>query len=144
MKTAITSLLVGFLFAIGLGISGMTQPARVVSFLDLFGEWNPSLLFVMIGALAVHTILFRLITKRSSPIFSDKFQIPKRKDVDAKLLVGSALFGIGWGLVGYCPAPAIVATATFTQAPIIFVTSLLIGMLLYRFQEHLRSQSTSL
>lgn len=128
MKSSLAALIVGFVFAIGLGLSGMTDPANVVSFLDIFGDWNPSLIFVMGGALVVHTLLYRLITKRPSPVFASDFRIPKRRDIDRRLLVGSVLFGIGWGLAGYCPAPAITSLASLTLSPTVFVVSMLLGM----------------
>lgn len=131
MKSALAALIVGFIFAIGLGLSGMTNPNNVVSFLDVFGNWNPSLIFVMGGALVVHTILFRLITKRPSPIFASQFHIPKRRDIDRKLIFGSVLFGTGWGLAGFCPAPAITSLASLSTAPVIFVLSMLIGMAIF-------------
>lgn len=128
MKSQISSLLVGFLFAIGLGVSGMTNPEKVVSFLDIFGNWDPSLVFVMGGALFIHIIFYKFIMKRSSPLFSTQFHIPDRRDINARLITGSMLFGIGWGLVGYCPAPAITSLASMTLNPVIFVISMLAGM----------------
>ncbi len=135
MKSQISSLFIGFLFAIGLGISGMTQPEKVVSFLDVFGNWNPSLIFVMCGALIVHTALYRFILKRSSPLFASKFQIPTRRDIDSRLIGGSLLFGLGWGLAGYCPAPAITSLSSMTISPFVFVSSMLVGMILFIFLE---------
>lgn len=141
MKSAIAALLIGFIFALGLGISGMTNPANVVSFLDIFGNWNPSLIFVMGGALVVHAILFRLITKRSSPILASEFLIPKRRDIDRRLIFGSMLFGLGWGLVGYCPAPAITSLAALKLPPVVFVLSMLIGMSLFLVVDRLGSRA---
>ena len=131
MKSLVSSLLIGFLFAIGLGVSGMTKPEKVVSFLDIFGNWDPSLICVMGGALLVHILLNKLIMKRSTPVFSSKFHIPNRRDINSKLIIGSTLFGIGWGLVGYCPAPAITSLSSMTLNPIVFVISLLVGMALF-------------
>ncbi len=105
MKNVI-SLLVGFVFAIGLGVSGMTQVHVVRGFLDITGDWNINLLGVMAGAIAVHSLLFLLIKKRTSPLLDTKFHLPTKKDIDVHLLAGAALFGIGWGIAGVCPAPA--------------------------------------
>jgi uncharacterized protein len=143
VKTSISALIVGFIFAIGLGLSGMTNPKNVVSFLDVFGDWNPSLVFVMGGALLVHMVFFRVITKRASPLFASQFQIPNRRDIDKRLIVGSMLFGIGWGLAGYCPAPAITSLASFTAPPIIFVLSMLVGMSLFTLIDKRTSKKTA-
>jgi uncharacterized membrane protein YedE/YeeE len=129
---SLTTFIVGFIFAIGLGVGGMTLPERVVSFLDIFGEWNPSLLFVMGGALLVHSFAYRWIVRQPSPLLAEKFDIPRRKDISFRLVMGAAFFGLGWGLVGYCPAPAIVALATLRSEPILFVVSMLVGMFAFR------------
>ncbi len=135
MKSQISSLFLGFLFAIGLGISGMTQPEKVVSFLDIFGNWNPSLIFVMCGAVIVHAALYKFILKRPAPLFATKFQIPNQKDVNSRLIIGSMLFGLGWGVAGYCPAPAITSLSSMTLGPIVFVISMLFGMSISIFLE---------
>lgn len=128
MKFNLAALAVGFIFAIGLGLSGMTNPANVVSFLDVFGNWNPSLIFVMGGALVVHVILFRIIIRRPSPVLSPEFHIPQNRDIDRPLVVGAILFGTGWGLAGYCPAPAITSLASLQVSAVVFVLSMLVGM----------------
>lgn len=128
---AVSAFIVGIIFAIGLGFGGMTRPTNVIGFLDIFGDWNPSLLFVMMGALAVHIAFYRLIRKRSSPLFETEFHIPLTKSIDIRLIGGAALFGIGWGLGGYCPAPAIVSLVTLHQEAVIFVASMLTGMLMF-------------
>lgn len=97
----------GLLFGLGLAVSGMTDPARVLGFLDLAGQWDPTLMFVLGGAVVTSFFGYRLVFKRSAPMIGDRFQLPTRRDLDARLLAGSALFGIGWGLSGYCPGPAI-------------------------------------
>ena len=135
MRTNISSLLIGLIFAIGLGISGMTNPERIIGFLDIFGDWNPSLIFVMLGALAVHAPLYRMIRKTPAPIFAKTFQVPIRTDITFQLILGSILFGIGWGLIGYCPAPAITAMASLSLKPILFVGAMLVGMMIYRSLE---------
>ncbi len=132
-KNAVVSFVVGFIFAIGLGVSGMTQPAKVIGFLDLFGNWDPSLIFVMAGAIAVHFILFKLATKRESPMFSTQWDIPNKKEITPALIVGSMMFGAGWGLGGFCPGPAITSLASFESRPFIFVLSMIAGMFLFRF-----------
>ncbi|WP_201244253.1 DUF6691 family protein [Halochromatium salexigens] len=96
----------GTLFAVGLGVSGMTLPQKVIGFLDLGGHWDPSLAFVMAGSAGVYLLFYRWIKQRSSPLFDTEFHIPTRHDIDQRLLVGAALFGVGWGLVGLCPVPA--------------------------------------
>lgn len=132
MITLLTSLVVGFIFAIGLGVSGMTQPQKVVGFLDLFGTWDPSLIFVMAGAIAVHFVTYKLIRKRKSPLFAADWQVPAKKDITPALVIGATLFGVGWGLAGYCPGPAITSLASFEQRPFIFVASMLVGMILFK------------
>lgn len=125
----------GILFALGLGVSGMTEPAKIISFLDIFGAWDPSLIFVMVGAIGVNAILHRLITKRPSPLFEPQFYLPTKKALDKKLLFGSALFGIGWGTSGLCPGPGIAATTTGNYYPLIFVAFLIGGMMIVKMIE---------
>ncbi len=105
MKQSLVSLVVGFIFALGLGISGMTQPQKVIGFLDVFGHWDVSLMFVMIGAIFVHLIIHRLFSKRKSPLFSEKWHLPTKKEITPSLIIGSALFGFGWALAGYALGP---------------------------------------
>ena len=124
-----------FLFGLGLAISGMTMPEKVIGFLDIFGDWDPSLMMVMIGAIAVHAISYRLILKRPSPLFSEHFQIPSLKSIDKKLMLGSALFGFGWGLGGFCPGPAVVSLIAQQSTAIIFVASMVVGMAIFRIFE---------
>lgn len=119
----------GALFAVGLAISGMTKPSKVVAFLDLAGDWEPSLAFVMIGAIAVHFVAYRLILRRSSPLFDTKFHLPTRKDIDSRLVAGAALFGIGWGLGGFCPGPALVTAGGGALGALVFVAGMTMGML---------------
>jgi uncharacterized membrane protein YedE/YeeE len=132
MKNGLAALVVGFVFAIGLGISGMTQPQKVVGFLDLFGNWDPSLIFVMVGGIIVHFATYRLIRKRKSPLLSTDWHVPTKKEITPALVAGSLLFGIGWGLGGFCPGPAITSLASFESRPFIFVISMLVGMFLFR------------
>ena len=119
---------VGALFAVGLVLSGMTQPSKVIGFLDPVHGWDPSLLFVMAGAVLVHAILFRTIRQRVRPWFDAEFHLPTRRDFDAPLVVGAAVFGIGWGLGGLCPGPGIVAAASGSISGVAFVLAMLAGM----------------
>lgn len=126
---------VGFLFALGLGVAGMTQPQKVVGFLDLFGNWDPSLIFVMIGAIAVHFISYLFAKKRSSPLLSTQWHLPTRRELTPSLMVGAGLFGVGWGLGGFCPGPAFTTLASLEARPVVFVISMLVGMALFNFAE---------
>lgn len=133
MKTLMVSFFVGFLFAIGLGISGMTQPEKVIGFLDIFGNWDPSLMFVMIGAIGVHLFAYLfIIKKKSTPILSAEWHLPKHSKITKSLVIGSLLFGFGWGLAGYCPGPSIVSAVTLNEGVLVFVLSMIFGMVLYR------------
>jgi uncharacterized protein len=126
--TIIATFITGFLFGLGLVVSGMTNPAKVQNFLDVFGAWDASLLFTMGGAVVTTAIGFWLVFKRQRPMFSQVFHIPSAADIDGRLIVGSALFGIGWGLVGYCPGPAITALPFGGAPTLTFVVSMLAGM----------------
>lgn len=137
MLKVITALLSGFIFAIGLGISGMTQPQKVVAFLDLFGVWNPSLAFVMIGAIGTHGFFYFIFRKKFSPILDSKFYLPYAKDIDFKLVTGSVLFGVGWGLGGFCPGPAITSLASGSQTVLTFVASMVVGMFIFKLTQRL-------
>ncbi len=118
----------GALFGAGLVVSGMTQPARIVAFLDPLGGWDPSLAFVMGGAMLVYAVAHALIRRRSRPWFDARFHVPSRTDLDAPLVIGAAVFGIGWGLGGLCPGPSIVAAAGGSTAALGFVLAMLAGM----------------
>ena len=132
MKTshghALGAFLAGLLFGVGLVLSGMTQPQKVLGFLDVFGRFDPSLLLVMGGAVGVHALMYHLITRRNSPLFASTFALPTRRDVDARLLLGAAIFGVGWGLGGYCPGPSIVSLASGASPVVAFVLAMLVGM----------------
>ena len=132
MKNNVAALIVGIIFAVGLGIAGMTRPEKILGFLDVLGKWDASLAFVMVGAISVHAIAYRLIRRRSSPLFSTQFHVPTSKDLTPSLIIGSFIFGVGWALAGYCPGPAVAAVASFQFRPILFVFSMLGGMLLFR------------
>ena len=132
MNAIISSFIAGLLFAIGLGVSGMTQADKVIGFLNVPGGWDPSLAFVMGGGIAVHFVLFRFILRRESPVFGEHFGIPTRTDIDARLVGGSALFGIGWALGGYCPGPGLVSLGGGSAAAFTFVAAMTAGMLLFQ------------
>lgn len=132
------ALVTGLLFALGLGISGMTQPHVVRSFLDVFGNWDLSLMGVMIGAIGIHAVAYRFIIKRPSPILDVTFQIPTKKSIDWRLILGAALFGLGWGWTGICPGPGIVSLASGEMAFYYFVGSMLLGMKVFQFLDRKR------
>jgi len=129
----IISLTAGIIFGIGLAVSEMVNPAKVLAFLDLFGDWDPSLAFVMIGALIVSSPLFHLIKNKEKPLFTDSFNYSKNKDINNRLIIGSSLFGAGWGLGGLCPGPAISSVALLNINSIIFVFAMFIGFYLVKF-----------
>lgn len=103
MKPNVAAFGTGALFAVGLAVSGMTKPSKVIGFLDIAGAWDASLAFVMVGAIAVHFVAHRVVMRRPSPLFDEEFHLPTRKDLDVRLILGAALFGVGWGLGGFCP-----------------------------------------
>lgn len=129
MPLILISLVCGLIFGAGLLISGMTDTGKVLGFLDLFGAWDATLAFVMAGAVAVSSIGFALARRRSAPVFAAQSLWPTRKDIDAPLIVGATLFGIGWGLVGLCPGPALVNLAGLSAPVIVFVAAMAAGML---------------
>ena len=119
----------GLLFALGLGISGMTLPQKVIGFLDFAGEnWDPSLALVMISSAGAFLLLHRLVLRRSSPLFDTEFHVPTNTEIDAPLVVGAALFGIGWGMVGLCPGPALTALVSGQTQVWIFFVAMIAGM----------------
>jgi uncharacterized membrane protein YedE/YeeE len=120
----------GALFAVGLAISGMTRPSKVVGFLDLAGDWDASLAFVMMGAIAVHLVAYRVVLRRPAPLFDVRFHLPTRKDIDGRLVLGAALFGVGWGLGGYCPGPGLVSAAGASLGALVFVVGMTLGMVI--------------
>ena len=126
----IVALLCGLVFGIGLAVSGMTDTAKVLGFLDLFGNWVPDLAFVMGGAVCVTVVAFRFVLKRDQPLLTPDFSMPTSSAVDRRLLSGAAIFGIGWGVYGYCPGPAISALVYLDSKTVIFVVAMLVGMAL--------------
>lgn len=134
MKKHLVAFVAGLIFAIGLGVAGMTQPSKVVGFLDFFGAWDPSLMFVMGGAIAAHFLFARRAMKgATSPRFALKFELPTRRDIDAKLLIGAILFGIGWGIGGLCPGPALVGLVSGAPTTLVFVAAMVTSMFAYRW-----------
>lgn len=125
---ALVALVSGFLFALGLGLSGMTQPHKVIGFLDI-QNWDPTLVFVMIGAIAVHALAFYSLKRRKTPLLDLKWHLPLKKEITVSLIFGSALFGIGWGLGGYCPGPALTSVFTMNTDLIGFLLAMVAGMI---------------
>ncbi len=131
----ISEFLVGLLFGLGLLLSGMTDPAKVLGFLDLFGAWDPSLALVMGGAIAVGFFAFALAKKRTTTFLSGALQMPTSDQVDKRLITGALLFGAGWGLAGFCPGPALVSLASGEAKAGVFVAAMLIGMALFELAD---------
>ena len=126
----IIALLCGMIFGVGLAVSGMTDTAKVLGFLDVFGNWVPDLAFVMGGALRVPLVPFRFVLRLERPLLSSSFLLPTKKAIDGRLLIGAAIFGIGWGIYGYCPGPAISALVYLDIKTLAFVVAMLVGMAL--------------
>ena len=131
MRSVLT-LLVGIVFGTGIAVSGMINPAKVLNFFDIAGTWDPSLAFVMGGALCVTFIGYRLVLRRTRPVYEAAFEIPTKRVIDPRLIVGSGIFGIGWGIAGFCPGGALPALGTFDPRVIVFVAALIAGMLTTR------------
>jgi uncharacterized protein len=138
----LAALVCGLIFGWGLLISGMVEPTKVIGFLDIFGAWDPSLAVVMAAALAVSGLGFRLAVARQRPVLAAQSFWPTRTDVDAPLVIGAILFGVGWGLVGLCPGPALENLATLSPRVIAFVVAMACGMGLHRLWQTLRSEAT--
>lgn len=132
MLKALAAYGAGLLFGLGLAIAQMTNPAKVLNFLDVTGQWDPSLAFVMGGALLVTALGYRFVFKRRAPLLAEAFQLPKARTIDATLLGGAALFGVGWGLVGLCPGPVLAVLATGVQDALIFGAAMLAAMAVTR------------
>jgi uncharacterized membrane protein YedE/YeeE len=131
MKT-LMGYIAGLLFGLGLAIGGMTDPARVLDFLDILGDWDPTLMFVLGGAVVTTFIGYRLVLRRSQPLFAPAFQVPTRRDLDGKLIGGAALFGVGWGLSGYCPGPAFASFAGLSAPLMAMLVAMVAGWWLAR------------
>lgn len=132
MRRLVLAAVGGVLFALGLALSDMTSPARVRAFLDVGGDWDPTLAFVMMGAIAVYAPLARMARARPSPFLATRFDWPERRDIDVRLVGGAALFGVGWGLAGYCPGPALVALGSLTTPILVFTAALVGGIAIAR------------
>lgn len=137
---ALAAFAAGLVFGIGLILSGMADPAKVIGFLDIAGNWDPSLAFVMAGAIAVCAFAFAFARKRSASFLGDAMHLPSRRDVDLRLVLGSLIFGIGWGLAGFCPGPALVAAGAGETKAALFVLAMLIGMAIFTAAERLTSR----
>src|SRR6185312_2076315 len=130
-KRLVVAFFCGLLFAVGLAISGMTHPTKVLAFLDFAGAWDPSLAFVMAGGVLVNVIVFRVALRRGAPLLASRFALPDKRAIDARLLGGAAIFGIGWGLGGFCPGPAVVSVAGGAAPVIVFVVTMVAGMAIH-------------
>jgi len=133
MKSRITALLAGLIFGVGLLLSGMANPEKVLGFLDLAGAWDPSLALVMIGAITIGLPVFQWMKGRSRSLLGEALQLPTSSDIDRRLVTGGLLFGIGWGLAGFCPGPAIVATSAGQEKALVFTLAMLTGMGIFQF-----------
>ena len=141
--TTFTSLLAGLVFGLGLIVSGMANPAKVLGFLDLAGAWDPSLVFVMGGAIAVASLAFAVARQRTLSMLGAAMKLPTSRDIDRRLVIGSLLFGIGWGVAGFCPGPGLVALGMGEAKALVFVVAMLAGMGLFELIEW-RKRATAL
>ena len=132
-RQTLISFVTGLIFGSGLIISGMANPAKVLAFLDLAGAWDPSLALVMVGAIAVGLVAFRMAGQRSTTLLGEPLRLPNRRDIDKPLVLGALGFGIGWGLAGFCPGPAMVALGAGQLKAVVFVAAMLAGMALFEF-----------
>ena len=140
MVKSVFAFAAGFLFGIGLIVSGMANPRKVLGFLDVAGAWDPSLVMVMVGAIGVGFFAFALAARRGTSLLGAAMQLPASRDIDRRLLVGSALFGVGWGLVGFCPGPALVALGAGHVKALVFVAAMLGGMAIFEWVERSRTE----
>ena len=141
MPIVLASLLSGLLFGAGLLLSGMANPVKILGFLDLTGRWDPSLALVMLGAVAIGGVAFRIATRRDTSLLGAPMQLPPVRRIDRRLVLGSLAFGVGWGLVGFCPGPALVALGAGEQKAFVFVLAMLLGMGLFEWLERRRPAS---
>ena len=139
----LTAFIAGLLFASGLILSGMTNPAKVLAFIDIAGRWDPSLAFVMVGAILVAAIAFRVGGARARTVFGGAIHLPGAKHVDARLVAGSVTFGVGWGLIGYCPGPALASLGVAGWPALLFVAAMIAGMVLFESVERLAAWRAS-
>jgi uncharacterized membrane protein YedE/YeeE len=141
-KRNLSALLAGLIFGVGLLLSGMTQPEKVLGFLDIFGDWDPSLLCVMAGAIAVHMSFYLRLKRWTKPLAAHTFSLPPTSVIDRDLIAGAAIFGVGWGLSGYCPGPSIVSVAGAVSSALFFVPALLVGTLVVTYVRHKQQSRT--
>lgn len=139
--TLLTSLLAGLVFGLGLIISGMADPSKVLGFLDLAGNWDPSLAFVMGGALLVGLLAFQFAVKRPQSLLGEAMRLPTATKIDRRLVLGSLTFGVGWGLAGYCPGPALVSLAQGGAKPLLFFIAMIAGMFMFELLERISARS---
>ena len=139
----LSAIVIGLIFGLGISISGMANPAKVLNFFDIFGTWDPSLAFVMAGALAVNIPGYRLAFRRPAPVIEPRFQLPDKRVIDRRLVLGSATFGIGWGIAGLCPGPAVASLALSTLSALPFVLAMLAGMAAQQFVSRLPQRRQS-
>ena len=132
MRVSIVAFISGAIFAIGLGISGMTQPQKIIAFLNIDSNWNPALILVMASALLVSGATYFLVRKRMKPFIADHWSLPSINAIDKALIFGSILFGLGWGLAGYCPGPAFVSLVSLQRPAFVFVAAMLLGMFIFK------------
>lgn len=141
MKQNLFAFVTGLLFALGLGIGGMTQPQNIIGFLDFAGSWSPALMGVMGGAVLIYTVAYRIVKGMPKSLLGAKFGIPTKTELDLPLIAGAALFGIGWGLSGFCPGPAIASLVTGSLDVLAFTGAMGAGMLLYKQYDSWKSRS---
>ena len=134
------ALLSGLLFGVGLILSGMSDPSKVLGFLDLAGSWDPSLAFVMVGAVLVGSLVFPFASKRTQSILGEAMRLPTATQIDRRLVLGGLTFGVGWGLAGYCPGPALASLAQGGMKPLLFFIAMLVGMVLFEVLEHRKTR----
>ena len=132
MNKILSALLAGIVFGVGITLSGMVDPNKVINFLDITGHWDPSLMFVLGGGVITTAIGYRFVFAQGKPLFEEDFHLPTLLKIDRKLLLGSVLFGVGWGLIGYCPGPAVASVGFRPEEPLIVVVSMLAGILLFK------------
>ena len=137
----IASFLIGLIFGVGLIFAGMTDPSKVIGFLDIAGRWDPSLAFVMGGAILVGIVAFRFARQRAANFFGGAMRLPTRDDIDKRLVIGSLLFGVGWGMAGFCPGPALTSLGTGNTRAMLFVLSMIAGMALFEAAERLLQET---
>lgn len=143
MARTLSGLACGVLFGAGLALGGMTLPAKVIGFLDVAGAWDPSLAMVMLGAIAVYAPAYRFLVARTTPLFVREFALQASKQIDGPLVGGAVLFGVGWGMAGYCPGPALVALGTAAPEALSFTASMVVGMAVFLAWEKMRARPSA-